>query len=111
MTSFMFGIWDLVQPRKLEFVATPKADQVAVLGNSRFGWLKRMYGPIAFDAAVATFLLTGAVVAFGQGVLSVVVPAALLGAAYAASFGHSLTAALRHRSHLTGAGVAPAATR
>src|SRR5262249_24496333 len=46
MTSFMFGIWDLVQPRKLEFVATPKADQVAVLGNSRFGWLKRMYGPI-----------------------------------------------------------------
>jgi cellulose synthase/poly-beta-1,6-N-acetylglucosamine synthase-like glycosyltransferase len=111
MTSFMFGIWDLARQRRLEFVATPKADQVAVLGNSRFGWLKRIYVPIAFDAAVAAFLLIGAVVAIGQDVPNVAIPALLVGAAYAASFGHSLAAALRHRSHLAGAGVVPATTR
>jgi hypothetical protein len=59
-----------------------------------------LYGPIAFDAAVAVFLVTATAIAVRRDAVNAAVPAILLGAAFAVSFVYSLVAVSRHRSRL-----------
>jgi cellulose synthase/poly-beta-1,6-N-acetylglucosamine synthase-like glycosyltransferase len=109
MTSFLFGLSDLGREGRLEFVATPKSGQVAVLGESRDRWLRRLYAPVAFDAAVTAFLSIGLVVAVARQAVNVAVPALLIGAAYGASCARSVAAIRRHRARLSRPAIVAAA--
>jgi hypothetical protein len=100
MTSFVFGLADFIARRRMEFVATPKGGQVAVVQDSRRRWLRMHYGPIVFDAAVAVGLLSGGVVAIAQGSLNAAVPALLLGPAFATSLVRTLRAVRRHERRM-----------
>jgi cellulose synthase/poly-beta-1,6-N-acetylglucosamine synthase-like glycosyltransferase len=100
MTSFVFGLADLARQRRMEFVTTPKDGQVGVIADSRRRWVGMLYGPIAFDAAVAVFLVTATAIAVRRDAVNAAVPAILLGAAFAVSFVYSLVAVSRHRSRL-----------
>jgi cellulose synthase/poly-beta-1,6-N-acetylglucosamine synthase-like glycosyltransferase len=105
MTSFLFGLVDLAMARSVEFISTPKAGQVAVMGDSRRRWLGALYAPLVFDAVVALLLLTGGALAIKRGELSAAVPTALLGLAFVGSVILSVRAAFRHCTKLNGAAV------
>jgi|GEM_PF-2351085 len=82
MTSFLFGIWDFLSRRKVEFVATPKAGQVAVLKGSPKSWLKAQLPPLAFDWASSALLVAATVSSCLSGDWSRVVPTFILALAY-----------------------------
>jgi cellulose synthase/poly-beta-1,6-N-acetylglucosamine synthase-like glycosyltransferase len=100
MTSFLFGLAELVMAKRIEFIATPKAGQVAVVGESSRRWLTKTYGPLIFDAISTILLLTGAGFAITRGALNTAIPTALLGAAFAGSLIQSIPAAWRHKARL-----------
>lgn len=101
MTSFIFGLAELARGKRIEFISTPKAGQVAVVSESKQRWLSLLYGPVVFDILSATLLLTGAGFAMSRGALQAAIPTTCVGAAFIASAVQSISAVRKHQSKLS----------
>lgn len=82
MTSFLFGVWDFLSRRKVEFVATPKAGQVAVLKGNPKLWLQAQLPPLVFDWLASIVFIAGTLCACLSRNWSEIAPILILTLAY-----------------------------
>lgn len=85
MTSFLLGFADFAHPRRLEFVATPKAGRAGVIGGHTTKWIRAQFGPPLLDASLALLFAAAALVAWRLGVPSALLPLSLMGAQFLSS--------------------------
>ncbi|MER8766881.1 MULTISPECIES: glycosyltransferase family 2 protein [unclassified Mesorhizobium] len=85
MTSFVFGVSDFLIKNRLEFVATPKAGQVGVIGGRHSAWLHAQIAPLALDVCLAGLFTTSFFVAVFSQIWSAIWPLALMAGAFASS--------------------------
>jgi cellulose synthase/poly-beta-1,6-N-acetylglucosamine synthase-like glycosyltransferase len=101
MTSFAFGVVDLITARHNEFISTPKGGQHGVVRGSPQRWLAMLRAPILFEACAAFLLFAGAITAGMKGALPAFIPTAMVGVGVGWDLAQSLAAARRYKTKLS----------
>jgi cellulose synthase/poly-beta-1,6-N-acetylglucosamine synthase-like glycosyltransferase len=110
MTSFIFGLSDLVMAAKREFVVTAKAGQTPILKGTRQRWLAAQVPPLLFDLVVASILAAGVVAALQSNRWSAILPTTVLAVAFSLSAWKTGWAFRSHWSKLVRSTPAPKQT-
>jgi cellulose synthase/poly-beta-1,6-N-acetylglucosamine synthase-like glycosyltransferase len=85
MSSFLFGLADFFNRGRLEFVTTPKAGRIGVIGGLKRKWLRAQLGPLALDLAFVLLYGAAAAEAIRGGIVSALLPLLMMAIIFAAS--------------------------
>jgi cellulose synthase/poly-beta-1,6-N-acetylglucosamine synthase-like glycosyltransferase len=85
MSSFLFGLADFFSRSRLEFVATPKAGRIGVIGGLKLKWLRAQLGPLALDLVFVLLCGTAAEETIRGGIASAVLPLLMMAIVFGAS--------------------------
>ena len=92
MTSFVFGLIDLLSAARAEFVVTSKRGERPILRGSTRSWLTSHLAPLVCDLLFAAILVCGAIAAVLSRNWIAAIPTALLGVWFIEAFGQGVRA-------------------